>query len=70
MTDLIKPGKLGGIVDYDATGPQKRKITGLSMGLGIKDPIEERQMTFGEAGRLIRRLGAQMRARRRKLKGR
>lgn len=49
------------MVDYDATGPQKRAITRLCMALGISEPIEEKQMTSGEAGRLIRELYAKTR---------
>lgn len=59
-----------GVVVYDATGPQKETITSLLRGLGIRSPEEEKLMTSGEAGRLIRRLQAQMRAKERKLKGR
>lgn len=51
------------MVYYDATGPQKRAITKLSASLGIKEPIEEKPMTSGEAGKLIRKLYAKLRAR-------
>lgn len=44
------------MVESDATGPQKHKITTLSMALGLKEPTEEKPMTSGEAGRLIRDL--------------
>ena len=44
------------MVEFDATGPQKHKITTLSMALGLKEPTEEKPMTFGEAGKLIREL--------------
>ena len=48
------------MVEFDATGPQKHKITTLSMALGLKEPTEEKPMTFGEAGRLIRDLYARL----------
>ena len=44
------------MVEDDATGPQKNKITTLSMALGIKETTEEKSMTSGEAGKLIREL--------------
>jgi len=48
---------------YDATGPQKREIARLSAALGESEPIEEKQMTSGEAGRLVRQLYARLKAR-------
>lgn len=62
--------KVPTVVEYDATGPQKRAITRLSMALGISEPIEEKLMTSGEAGRLIRRLYSQLRARKKLVRGR
>lgn len=51
------------MVDYDATGVQKAKITKLSIALGIREHIEEKSMTSGEAGRLVRELYARLKAR-------
>jgi len=53
------------VVEYDATAAQKIKIGKLSRLLGIKDYIEEAQMTKGEAGRLVRQLYSQLRAKNR-----
>lgn len=50
-----------GVPDYDATGRQKRAITKLCMAQGIREPIEEKLMTLGVAGRLIRELYAKLR---------
>jgi len=54
----------------EATSNQVRTIAKLSMALGIKAPIEEKKMTFGEAGFLVRNLYAQLRAKNRSLKRR
>lgn len=48
----------------DYTAAQGIAITKLCMALGIKEPLEEKPMTKGEAGRLIRELAAQCRAQR------
>ena len=45
---------------YDATPRQKRTIALLCMALGIKEHLEERPMSKGEAGRLIRELQDQL----------
>ena len=45
---------------YDATPRQKRTIALLCMALGIKERLEERPMSKGEAGRLIRELQDQL----------
>ena len=50
------------MVEFDATGPQKNKITTLSMALGLKETTEEKPMTSGEAGRLIRDLYSRLQA--------
>lgn len=42
--------------DDPATPRQRRLIAILCQERGIKEPVEERQMTFGEAGLLIKRL--------------
>ena len=47
-----------------ATGRQLRTIALLCMGLKVKEPLEERPMTMGEAGRLIRDLISEVRFRR------
>lgn len=41
-------------MDEPATARQKLIITRLCMALGIREPLEEKSMTIGEAGRLIR----------------
>lgn len=46
-----------------STFRQRRLIAILCAKLGLKEPLEERVMTFGEAGRLIRELEAQERHR-------
>ena len=53
---------------YDATGSQKRAITKLCISLGIKEPVEEEQMSSGVAGKLIRELYARLRADRKQLR--
>lgn len=53
------------VVEMDATGVQKVRITQLCMALHIKDALEEIPMTKGEAGRLVRELATQLAARRR-----
>ena len=58
------------MVEFDATGPQKREITRLNVYLGIREPIEEKPMTSGEAGRMIRDLYSRLKLRRRSKKGR
>ena len=49
------------VVIYDATATQKVKIGKLASILGIKEQIEDRPMTKGEAGRKLRELYAQVR---------
>lgn len=49
----------------DATARQKLFITRLCMALGITEPLEEKPMTMGQAGELIRRLQDELRAQRR-----
>jgi len=53
----------------NATGRQKTVIAQLCMALKIRDPLEERQMTQEEAGRLIRELTNKLRVKR-AMKGR
>jgi len=48
------------VVEYDATSGQVESITKLCRALGIKSPLEEKKMTFGEAGRLVRKLSIQL----------
>jgi len=48
-------------LDEPAKGGQLRYITLLCMRLGIRQPIEERVMTRGEAGFTINHLKAQAR---------
>lgn len=55
------------MVDYDATGPQKRAIAKLYQSLGVSEPIEEKQMTSGEAGCLVRSLYSRARSSKRAL---
>ena len=43
-----------------ATAQQKRKIAQLCQALHIKEALEERPMTLGEAGILIRELSARV----------
>lgn len=50
--------------DFPATARQKLLITRLCVALGIKEPIEEEPMTMGIAGKLIRKLQAQVRSER------
>lgn len=57
------------MVEFDATGPQKHAITKLSRALGVQELTEEKPMTSGEAGRLIRDLYARLRLRKRKQGG-
>lgn len=42
--------------DEPATGKQLHLIACLCQACGIREPVEERKMTVGEAGVLIRRL--------------
>ena len=49
-----------------ATPRQIRAVTKLCQGLKIKEPLEERPMTVGGAGRLIRELTNLKRGRRKK----
>ena len=53
---------LRGTPIYDASGSQKYKITKLLRALGEREPIEEKSMSIGEAGRLIRELYSRLRA--------
>jgi hypothetical protein len=46
-------------LDEPATGRQLHTITLLCMRLRIKEPLEERAMTKGQAGKLIRRLASE-----------
>jgi len=46
-------------LDEPATGRQLRLIAVLCMKHGISEPVEEKPLTKGEAGRLIRRLTGQ-----------
>ena len=55
------------MVDYNATGRQKRAITKFCIALGIREPVEEKPMTSGEAGRLIRELYAELRTSKQKV---
>lgn len=48
----------------DCTAAQCIAIVRLCFALGIKEPLEQRPMSKGEAGRLIRELSAQVRANR------
>lgn len=48
----------------DYTAAQAVAIVKLCLALGIKEPLEERPMTKGEAGRLIRELAGRLRAER------
>lgn len=50
-----------GVYEYDATVGQKRKITQLCMALGISEPTEEKPMSFGVAGHLIRMMLMELR---------
>ena len=43
-----------------ATAQQTRKIAQLCVALGIKEPVEEQQMSLGAAGELIRKLSAEV----------
>lgn len=45
-----------GVYAYDATGRQKILIAQLCMALKIREPIEERPMSYGVAGELIRNM--------------
>lgn len=45
-----------GVFDADATPKQKITITRLCMALKISDPVEQKPMSKGIAGVLIRRL--------------
>ena len=45
-----------GVFDADATPKQKITITRLCMALKISDPVEQKPMSKGVAGQLIRRL--------------
>ncbi len=47
-----------------ATDSQILLITRLCMGLGIKEPLEERKMTIAQAGTLIRQLTSYKKRRR------
>lgn len=49
-----------------ATPQQRRKIAQLCMALKIREPIEDKPMTKGEAGRLIRGMVEELRRRKRK----
>lgn len=49
----------------DATARQKIVIARLCMALRITDPVEERPMSKGEAGLLIRGMLTEVKARRR-----
>lgn len=51
--------------NYNATGRSKTLIAQLCMALKIREPLEERPMTQGEAGKIIRQLGALVTAERR-----
>jgi hypothetical protein len=46
----------------DATGRQKVVIARLCMALRIREPIEEKRMSREEAGRLIRLMIAEVKA--------
>ena len=48
----------------DATPRQKKAITRLYIALGIRQPFEDRQMSKGEAGRLVRTLSQDLQIRR------
>jgi len=52
------------LTNFDATMRQKTKIAQLCMALGIREPLEEKPMTLGEAGRLIRELQADLKGKR------
>lgn len=61
MTNLpSNSNPFGGVVVYDATAAQKIKIGKMARLLGIKEQIEDRPMTKGEAGRLLRELYTQL----------
>lgn len=49
-----------------ATAIQLSTITRMAMALRIKSPIEEKPMSMAEAGRIIRELEAELKAKRRK----
>jgi len=51
-----------------ASPEQKKKIAQLCMALKIREPMEENKMTSGEAGRLIRKMLEELKARRRPLR--
>jgi len=47
---------------FDATAKQKILITRLCMALGIREPLEEKSMSKGEAGGMIRELLGELKA--------
>jgi hypothetical protein len=51
-------------MSYNATARQKIAIARLCMALRIAEPIEEKRMSRGEAGRLIRLMVAEVKAQR------
>lgn len=53
------------IMADDATARQCIAIARLCIALNIKEPLEQRPMTKGYAGRLIRELYTELRSRRR-----
>ena len=53
-----------------ATARQTRKIAQLCMALGIKEYVEERPMSLGAAGELVRKLSAEVKRRRKSRKPR
>ena len=53
---FVEGGKMVTGFDEPATGRQLHTIALLCMKHKIKEPVEERGLTKGEAGRLIRRL--------------
>jgi hypothetical protein len=53
---------------YDATPRQKMVIARLARALGIREPIEEDQMSMGVAGKLIRDMSTTLSIRRSRCK--
>lgn len=51
-------------LDDDATALQRRKISQLCIALGITELMEEKPMTKGEAGRLVRQLSNDLKLKR------
>lgn len=57
-----------GVYDYNATGLQKTKIARLCIALKISEPLEEYPMSYGVAGELMRKLAAQWKEQRNKVR--